>query len=58
MVLGADSNSCGTGAKSDLVAGAIDEIRIESVARSDAWLTAAVLDLEDLLVVVEPFLTL
>jgi hypothetical protein len=47
VLLGADCNSCGTTPSSDFVAGAIDEVRIESVARSDGWLIAEALDLAD-----------
>jgi hypothetical protein len=55
LILGAGCNACGGTPSGDFVPGVIDEVRIESVVRSDDWLTAEALDLADQLAVVQPF---
>jgi biopolymer transport protein ExbB len=55
ILIGADCNGCGLTPNSDFVDGLVDEVRIESVARTDGWLTAEVLDLNGGLVTVQPF---
>ncbi|MDB4953659.1 MAG: biopolymer transporter ExbB [Myxococcales bacterium] len=54
VLMGADCNSCAV-PNDDYVDGILDEARIESVARTDDWLTAEVLDANGQLDVVEPF---
>jgi hypothetical protein len=53
--LGAGCNGCSGTPNGDLMDGVLDEARIESVARSDGWLTAEYLNLTGSLVVVQPF---
>lgn len=53
--LGAGCNGCNGTPNDDHMDGVLDEARIESVARSDGWLTAEYLNLTGSLVVVQPF---
>ncbi|CAN5233991.1 hypothetical protein BH11MYX1_BH11MYX1_07510 [soil metagenome] len=53
--LGAGCNNCSGSPTNDHMDGVLDEARIESVARSDGWLTAEYLNLTGGLVVVSPF---
>ena len=53
--LGAGCNGCSGSPNDDRMDGILDEARIESVARSDGWLTAEYLNLTGGLVVVRPF---
>ena len=50
ILLGADCNGCVGDPASDFLDGILDEARIESVPRSDAWFAAATLDGRDMLV--------
>ncbi len=53
--IGAGCNACSGAPNADDVDGAIDEARIESVARSDGWLFAEYVNLAGALVEIEPF---
>lgn len=53
--IGSGCNGCTGAPNSDEIDGAVDEARIESVARSDGWLYAEYVNLAGALVEIEPF---
>ena len=53
--LGGGCNGCAGQPNDDRMDGVLDEVRIESVIRSDGWLAAEYLNLTGLLVTVHPF---